>query len=30
MALAYYLDEQVQNAIARGLRILGFDVLTEQ
>jgi predicted nuclease of predicted toxin-antitoxin system len=30
MALAYYLDEQVQLAIARGLRKLGFDVLTAQ
>jgi predicted nuclease of predicted toxin-antitoxin system len=30
MALKYYLDEQVQNAIARGLRLLGIDVMTAQ
>jgi len=30
MALIYYLDEQVQKAIASGLRLLGIDVITAQ
>ena len=30
MALTYYLDEQVQKAIVRGLRLRGIDVMTAQ